>query len=113
MQIRYYLLDALITTEDYKQSKVINMSDIDKDKFLICYDSPFTNIAYSQYGVRDDITNVLYTKVPTSSEDQTDDMLNTKKFITDLKDVYKIVSKSKERLSGMIYYIISIDKVNQ
>ena len=113
MTKRYYLLDSKIIKTNFKEKKPINMGDVDEDKFLDCRESPFTEIAYSQYGVSDDITKVLYSKMPISMEVETDEVLSSLKYITEnLVDIYKIVNVKKENLTGMIYYIISVDEVN-
>lgn len=113
MTIRYYLLDAAITTENYKQTKLINMDDVDPDKYLDCIESPLKEVAYTQSGVSADITKVLHCKTPNSLEAETDQVLDELKFLTDLTDVYKLISVNKERTRAVLQYMIAIDKVDQ
>lgn len=109
---RFYLLASPITTTQYRQTQKIDLNDVDTEKFLDCQDSPMVGLAYNQYGVTEDISKVLYSKVPLSSETQTDDMLKGTKYLTDLTKVYKKVKVKKEIANAMIYYIIAVDEVD-
>jgi hypothetical protein len=111
MNIRYYLVDSQITVTNYKQTKVINPDDIDYEQYIDCIESPFAEMAYNQFGVTDNISKILYTKIPISLEDQIDAVLNPLKFVTELQSFYKIVDVKKERMRAVIYYIVSIDEV--
>ena len=113
MERRYYLIDSNIVTQNYKQHKEgVSIPEADLDKFLLCAESPFTEIAHVQYGVTEDVSKILYTKVPLSLEDSTDSLLDATKYITNKKEIFKIVNYEKEYSSSMIYYIISVDEVN-
>lgn len=113
MTERYYLLDSAINISNYKETKPIDIADIDTDQYLDCQKSPYVGISQNQYGANEEFTLVLYSKMPFSAESEIDDMLDAKKFLTDLNIIYKSMSIKKEYVGGMIYYMIGIDKVDQ
>ena len=111
MERKYYLLDSAIITTNKKQRKPISLSDVDSKKYILCKESPSAEIAYAQYGISSKVAKVLYTKVPLSSEVQTDEMLSALKYLYDGIAVFKIMERKKEYVRSMVYYILIVDEV--